>query len=220
MLSMKIQCEHSPDGTNYNWFTIAEWRSGVHNTRQLISLCERYHRIRDILARIPEQSKASGNCVGTVLEARGVDMRAKHSCYAGITGVRLLTDAETIGVWCPRDKPIEPTTPDVTILSNRQIAALGGVQLDSFPSAAKLLDLGEHEVLKELLQEAALEPLELAPTERKPKRVIRDAPKPAPTFSARPPKTPKKFEGKTQCEHQKCTDPVHAPRARTSGEDQ
>lgn len=214
MVSLKIQCEHSPDGSSYNWFTIAEWRSGIHNTRQLISLCERYHRIRDILARIPEQSKASGNCVGTVVTARGVDTRAKHSCYAGITGVRLVTDAETIAVWCTREKPVEPLTPDVAVLSNRQIAALAGAQLDSFAADAmadeatgdpiKRLDFGENQTLKELLQEAANEPNDeyvLQPTARKPKRVIRDAPKPAASYVA--PAAPK------PAKKSKCKDSVH-----------
>lgn len=198
MLSLKIQCEHSPDGTSYNWFTIAEWLSAVHSTRQLISLCERYHRIRDILARIPEQSQASGNCVGKVLDARGVDMRAKHSCYAGVTGVRLLSGNEVIGLWCIRDKPKDAPTPDVAVMSNRQIAALGGAALEAFAAAA-MTDEAVSTMAKEGVGLQAEGPLELQPTERtpKPKRVIQDAPKPAPSYSARPPKAPKTQRSKS-----------------------
>lgn len=168
MVEFKIQCEHCPDGTNYSWFTIAEWRSGTHSTRQLISLCERYHRIKEILSRIPEQTGASGNVVGMVTKSTGIGERAKHSCYAGITGVLLAAGHEVIGKWRRRDNTPEPITPDVTVLSNRQIAALGAGQPTS--------DRAER-IIDQLLSEPPPAPSTIPPAP-KPRRIIRDAPKP------------------------------------------
>lgn len=120
MLELKIQCEHCA-GTMHSWFTIAAWKSGTHSSRQLISLLERYHRIRDILIALPDQAKASGNAVGEVTRATGIGTRTKHSCYAGVTGVRLVSGTDILAHWVKRDETPEPLTPDISTMSNRQI---------------------------------------------------------------------------------------------------
>ena len=128
MVDLKIQCEHF-NGSNYGWFTIARWQSGVHSTRQLITTCERFHRIRGILQKLPEQTTASGNAVGRVVTATGIGWRTQRSCYAGVTGVRLVSGDEVLSEWTKRDNRPEPLTPDVAVMTDRQIAATTGRKL-------------------------------------------------------------------------------------------
>ena len=175
MVDLKIQCEHF-NGSGYGWFTIARWQSGVHSTRQLITTCERFHRIRGILQKLPEQTGASGNAVGRVVTATGVGWRTQRSCYAGVTGVRLVSGDEVLSEWTKRENRPEPLTPDVAVMTDRQIARkLTGEELSATeamgPGRLEPADLHQHYRIPEPADLPAVRPTP------KPRRVIVEVPK-------------------------------------------
>ena len=224
MFDIKIQCEHF-NGSSYSWFTIAEWKCVIHNARQLISLVERFYRIQATLAKMPEQTAASGNAVGVAVNYNGIGFRTKHSCYAGVTGVRLLSILqwpgeaadelgvrvvtkevhETIEQWVRREQRAPRNTPDVAVMSNRQIAAMAGF-LETAAQKPKSepppqlpltpIEQRAERITNELLQHPSSAP----PETKRTRRIVREAPAPAKAHTTRPPpmepKHPKR-KGKT-----------------------
>ncbi len=199
MFDIKIQCEHY--NGMYAWFTIVEWRCGVHSVRQLISVLERYHRIREILERIPEQEKASGNAVEVVKKTNGIGFRTKHSYYAGVTGVRLVSslrdEAEptpnVIEQWLKREGKLPENTPDVSIMSNRQLAALTAQSAARAPSSRPPAAAPPLTPIEQRAEQITTELLQQKPgSNPPPRRRIIDAPKAGNTHATRPPPMQKK----------------------------